>query len=321
MKNSKRDVDELVRSFTGQANNLVINSKVLEFCQCSYEAAALVSQLIYWNDRTHNSEGWIAKTYSDWKEEIFISEYAVRKAVKLLKEIAGVETKVMKFQGSPTVHYRIDLSKFSDSFLEFLKEPTCETQRKESEKPKGSIYTETTSETLTETINIYVRNDFSDYDFLVQDVLRDFLTFDTQNKERQQQLLILLEKIKKKGILSATKNLVIKRKEYYFNVWWDAYQKKTVRGLVLKKWMKIDTNLYPKIFQHTKEYVKATPDKQYRKNPETYINQEAWDSEIIPQKGSNWKKPPEQSIEDKMQKASNVVNGVMAMIYQDDDEN
>ena len=31
------------------------------------------------------------------------------------------------------------------------------------------------------------------------------------------------------------------------------------------------------------EYVKATPDKRYRANPETFLNQKRWENEIINQ--------------------------------------
>ena len=149
-KNTKKEVDEIVKAHTGQANNLVINTEVLKFCNGSYEAAALLSQLIYWNDRTSNKEGWIAKTYNEWEEEISVNEYGVRKAVKLLVKIAGAETKLMKFRGSPTVHYRIRLDVFYNSFLQFLKNRTFKIQRIEPVKSEDSLYTETTTETITE---------------------------------------------------------------------------------------------------------------------------------------------------------------------------
>ena len=39
--------------------------------------------------------------------------------------------------------------------------------------------------------------------------------------------------------------------------------------------------------KHTKEYIIAQPDKQYRKNPDTYLNNESFYDEIIKPKDFN----------------------------------
>ena len=36
-----------------------------------------------------------------------------------------------------------------------------------------------------------------------------------------------------------------------------------------------------KIFETLPEYVNSTPDKKFRKNPETYLNNCSWNDEII----------------------------------------
>lgn len=33
--------------------------------------------------------------------------------------------------------------------------------------------------------------------------------------------------------------------------------------------------------QHLEVYIKATPDKQYRKHPMTYLNNKSWNDEVI----------------------------------------
>jgi hypothetical protein len=41
------------------------------------------------------------------------------------------------------------------------------------------------------------------------------------------------------------------------------------------------------IWGHVPKYVLSTPDKQYRKNPETYLNNKCWNDEIIYKNGNN----------------------------------
>lgn len=66
-----------------------------------------------------------------------------------------------------------------------------------------------------------------------------------------------------------------------FNDFWDLYAKKVDRPKCEKKWLKIKQAEREKIMLHVEEYVKSTPDVQYRKNPATYLNNESWNNEII----------------------------------------
>lgn len=66
-----------------------------------------------------------------------------------------------------------------------------------------------------------------------------------------------------------------------FKFFWDAYDKKIDRPKCEKKWNKLPEETQLKILSHIEIYKKATPDKQYRKNPLTYLNNESWENEII----------------------------------------
>lgn len=139
-------VFSLIKEFTGQKNSIVINVTLIDFTG-SIETALLLSQLIYWSDKTTIPGGWIAKTYDDWEEEIRLNEYLLRRSSKVLKELGFLETDLRKFNGSPTVHYRINPSKFSESFLEFLKNRNLKNSRIESKEIKGTSFTDTTTNT------------------------------------------------------------------------------------------------------------------------------------------------------------------------------
>lgn len=66
-----------------------------------------------------------------------------------------------------------------------------------------------------------------------------------------------------------------------FEDFWNAYDKKEDKPKCEKKWKKIEQRAREKIMQHLELYVRSTPDKQYRKNPYTYLNSQSWENEIV----------------------------------------
>lgn len=66
-----------------------------------------------------------------------------------------------------------------------------------------------------------------------------------------------------------------------FDDFWDAYDKKVDRNNVEAKWDKLNQNTKEAIIRHVEQYVTATPDKKYRKNPKTYLNARSWEDEEI----------------------------------------
>lgn len=67
-----------------------------------------------------------------------------------------------------------------------------------------------------------------------------------------------------------------------FSVFWDLYDKKVGYNEKLKKkWESLKDEEREKAIQHIPKYKLATPDKQYRKNPETYLNNKSFNDEIV----------------------------------------
>ncbi len=66
-----------------------------------------------------------------------------------------------------------------------------------------------------------------------------------------------------------------------FDKFWTLYDKKVNRDKCFNKWKKIKTDIHDSIFDHTDKYIKSTPDKKFRKNPLTYLNNECWNDEIV----------------------------------------
>lgn len=61
---------------------------------------------------------------------------------------------------------------------------------------------------------------------------------------------------------------------------WTLYGKKGNKKTSEKKWSKLSTSSKKKALSYIPVYVATTPDKQFRKNLETFINQECWNDEL-----------------------------------------
>lgn len=74
---------------------------------------------------------------------------------------------------------------------------------------------------------------------------------------------------------------VIDKDKTEFEKFWNIYNKKVGdKEKLLAKWSKIKDEDKTKIFETLPRYVAST-EKQFRKNPETYLNNHSWNDEII----------------------------------------
>lgn len=64
-----------------------------------------------------------------------------------------------------------------------------------------------------------------------------------------------------------------------FSKFWDLYDKKQDREKCYKIFSKLAKTEIEKIFEKLPLYVSSTPDKQYRKNPQTWLNGKCWNDE------------------------------------------
>lgn len=70
-------------------------------------------------------------------------------------------------------------------------------------------------------------------------------------------------------------------KERLFDIFWDKYDYKKSKDVAFKKWMKLKDADIEKIMEVVDDYVKSTPNKNFRKHPSTWLNQKCWNDEII----------------------------------------
>ena len=78
--------------------------------------------------------------------------------------------------------------------------------------------------------------------------------------------------------------------DYPFELFWEMYDKKTGKPKCESKYQKLSEEIRKTIFEHVLKYKESQPDKQFRKNPDTYLNQQSWNDEIV----SNAPQKPQQ---------------------------
>lgn len=66
-----------------------------------------------------------------------------------------------------------------------------------------------------------------------------------------------------------------------FDEWWNRYDKSAGKAASLRKWSKLTASQKEKCLEVVGRYVASTPDKAFRKDPLTYLNNGCWDDEII----------------------------------------
>ena len=84
-----------------------------------------------------------------------------------------------------------------------------------------------------------------------------------------------------------------------FDEFWEIYDKKVGRFKCEEKFSKLKDKDLIHISEHIVAYVESTPEKQYRKNPLSYLNQHTWEDEIIFTK-EQIKKPCKKTFLDKV---------------------
>ena len=65
-----------------------------------------------------------------------------------------------------------------------------------------------------------------------------------------------------------------------FEEWWNTYDNKKGRKSCLKKWRRMFLKDRRRCLEATPRYVASIKDKNFQKNPLTYLNGECWEDEI-----------------------------------------
>lgn len=93
--------------------------------------------------------------------------------------------------------------------------------------------------------------------------------------------------LKNDAIIKGIKVKEIKNINIEFDIFWDLYDKKVGEKVKLKKkWNSLTDKERETAINHIPLYKKSKPDKQFRKDPQTYLNNKSFNDEIIGMNGS-----------------------------------
>ena len=72
--------------------------------------AVLLSQMLFWTDRTKDVDGWFSKTQKEWSRELHLSEYEVKDSIRKLRELGLVQmaTRAVKYGTTNMVRVALD---------------------------------------------------------------------------------------------------------------------------------------------------------------------------------------------------------------------
>lgn len=152
-------ISNLIISYSGQQRTINIPVLYLELLE-DYNTAVILNQLIYWSDRSSRTDGYFFKSYKEWEEEVFLSQYQVKKSIDKLKKLGLVETKLKKSYGSPTLHYKVDMEEISKWIMKKLDNRISRNLINDYQETSYSL-TKNTTENTTENTTQHTENNLN----------------------------------------------------------------------------------------------------------------------------------------------------------------
>lgn len=132
------DIKNLIYELSGQQNLVSIPVVYIEITG-DLNTALLLNQMVFWSDKSKRKDGYFYKSYREWEEEIHLSEYQVRRSIKILKELGVLDTELRRANGSPTLHFRVNIDKVSESILKKLKNRNLRNLSNQTEETQETI--------------------------------------------------------------------------------------------------------------------------------------------------------------------------------------
>lgn len=115
-------IDTLIALTGPDKDKVIVIHPAFVYFTGSLETGMMLGQLLYWTPRARLPGGWIAKSDTEWSEELFITAYAARKARKCLVDMGIVESKKAQFSGAPTMHYRINRDSLTTAWVAWIQQ-------------------------------------------------------------------------------------------------------------------------------------------------------------------------------------------------------
>ncbi|MGG5770636.1 conserved phage C-terminal domain-containing protein, partial [Bacillus wiedmannii] len=142
----------IISQISGQ-ENIVVVPKLFVKLTGDLTTAILLNQIVFYSDKSKRTDGYFYKSHKEWEEEICLTKRQVSYSTAKLKEMGLVETKLMKANGAPTLHYKLDYDKLVQWIVTNCnngKSQNVTIDYNNMSQSLTEITTETTTETTTE---------------------------------------------------------------------------------------------------------------------------------------------------------------------------
>jgi len=151
------EIRRVITLLSGQDSIVTIPKLYIEITGDLAESV-LLNQIVFYSDKSKRDDGYFYKTYKDWTDETCLTDRQIRYSTKKLVDKGLIETKILKANGSPTVHYKLrfdnlvkwiltncqngilqnvgmDTDKLSESLTEITTENTTDNKKILSDEP------------------------------------------------------------------------------------------------------------------------------------------------------------------------------------------
>lgn len=135
---TQKDIVNFIKAVSGQSNVLTIPRVYVDLLK-SHKAALLLSQCVYWSDKTKDPDGWFYKTDDEWRDEIGLPRGALETALKATAKYINQD--VRRVGTTPKTHYQVNLDLLVSDISDLL-----ETRKSDLLENGESTYTKTTTE-------------------------------------------------------------------------------------------------------------------------------------------------------------------------------
>lgn len=183
------NIVSLLLGFAGQSNTLTIPRPFINLCNGDHLAALLLSQILYWQERTEDKAGWFAKSYEDWYDELGLTEYQIKRIIQgdkrnknqicKLSDL-GIETSLRRskfYKGAATLHYRVNMAAFQKRVLNIVQnDDVSNVQNDDANIVPERITTETIAKTTTENITTSSTDENKEPSTRPRDEMYDLIT-------------------------------------------------------------------------------------------------------------------------------------------------
>lgn len=209
--------------------------------QLGLDEAALLAVLVDGEDMFGNDNGWFYCTAETIKDILNMKRTQYESALKNLASHNIFESKLMGVPAKKFFHLDYDV------IFDIL--------------DKGSQFAEN-----QQTRMLGINN-------------QERLNSANTNKEYNNKENIIVKENKPKEIFDADVVEVVE--DDGFETFWDLYDKKRGKDACMKVWAKLSQKDRDAAISYIPAYKAAQPDKQYRKDPLTFLHQKSWNDEII----------------------------------------